>query len=95
MLYPTPNYRFVPEAGLLFQCVGAGAMVAWTWAAREKRFGLPGAWAQSSLAEIRFSQMLPDPTWLNDWRSICRTGFPIHRAPSTSSFLGDVGPPPE
>jgi hypothetical protein len=30
-------------------------MVAWTWAAREKRFGFPGAWAQSSLAEIRFS----------------------------------------
>ena len=61
----------------------------------KKRFGLPGAWTQSSLAEIRFSQMLPNPTWLNDWRSICRTGFPIHRAPSTSSFLGDVGPPPE
>jgi hypothetical protein len=50
------SLAFVPEAGLLFQCVGAGAMVAWTWAAREKRFGFPGAWAQSSLAEIRFSQ---------------------------------------
>jgi hypothetical protein len=29
-------------------------------AARANRFGLPDAWAQSSLAEIRFSQMLPN-----------------------------------
>jgi hypothetical protein len=51
----------------------------------------PRALAQSSLAEIRFSQMLPNPTWLNDWRNICRAGFPTHQAPRTSSFAGDVG----
>jgi hypothetical protein len=60
-----------------------------------KTLRLPGAWAQSSLAEIIFSQMLPNPTWLNDWRNICCAGFPIHQAPRTSSFLGDVGPRPE
>jgi hypothetical protein len=87
------NVSKVPKAGLLFQCGARHGRM--TWAAKEKRFGFLDAWAQSSLAEIRFSQMLPNLTWLNDWRNICRAGFPIHQAPRISSFLGDVGHRPE
>jgi hypothetical protein len=66
------------------------AIVAWTWAAREKRFGFPDVGAIVAGRDQIFPYAAK-PDMLNDWRNICRAGFPMHQALPILSFLGDVG----